>query len=490
MANYQFIGSEGLSKFWENIKEYYSSDENEIHIGDNTTVTTRNITEEGSDNIASTKYVKDLVLDTITGGLASIPVKEVRVNDKDVIKNQVALIDIPIIKISSNGVEVPVSNRVASIDIPVTSVKVNGTSVVNKRVADIIIPEPPIKVISINSTPTEIVDSSVNIDIPSIKVNDNIVSPKDNVISITIPTKASDIEAASQSNLDQTNRKLTNTINDVSTLNVNLTITSDLLSNLQVEVASNTSNIDSLTQSIGEPSGIAQLDEDGKLPASQLTKIPVESYESTSTTLPIEGESGVLYLTKEDNKVLIWKNNAYEEVGGIDSQSRRDIIKHLADYNNPHKVTKTQLGLDKVDNTSDTEKPVSKAVSEALKEKLAVNSVIDNLLSSESSKPLSAKQGNILSNRIATINEDILSLGSVFHFRGTLPHKEYLNQLTNPQQGDVYQIKATDAAEEDEGVVYAYNGSVWYQIAVSISDISTSIADLEEVYAIIDNYKG
>lgn len=32
---------------------------------------------------------------------------------------------------------------------------------------------------------------------------------------------------------------------------------------------------------------------------------------------------------------------------------------HLTDYNNPHKVTKAQIGLDRVDNTSDMEKPVS-----------------------------------------------------------------------------------------------------------------------------------
>jgi hypothetical protein len=39
---------------------------------------------------------------------------------------------------------------------------------------------------------------------------------------------------------------------------------------------------------------------------------------------------------------------------------------HITDYNNPHHVTKEQVGLGKVDNTSDLEKPISIAVQEAL----------------------------------------------------------------------------------------------------------------------------
>ncbi len=39
---------------------------------------------------------------------------------------------------------------------------------------------------------------------------------------------------------------------------------------------------------------------------------------------------------------------------------------HLVDYNNPHHVTKQQVGLGKVDNTSDSEKPISNAMRVAL----------------------------------------------------------------------------------------------------------------------------
>ena len=42
------------------------------------------------------------------------------------------------------------------------------------------------------------------------------------------------------------------------------------------------------------------------------------------------------------------------------------IADHVADTNNPHQVTKEQVGLGNVDNTSDADKPISAAVQAAL----------------------------------------------------------------------------------------------------------------------------
>ena len=47
----------------------------------------------------------------------------------------------------------------------------------------------------------------------------------------------------------------------------------------------------------------------------------------------------------------------------------RQLSEHLEDYNNPHRVTKEQVGLGNVDNTSDLDKPISKA-QEQVNEKL------------------------------------------------------------------------------------------------------------------------
>lgn len=47
-----------------------------------------------------------------------------------------------------------------------------------------------------------------------------------------------------------------------------------------------------------------------------------------------------------------------------------NLDKHVADKNNPHEVTKEQVGLGRVDNTSDKEKPISDATQAALDKKV------------------------------------------------------------------------------------------------------------------------
>lgn len=49
-----------------------------------------------------------------------------------------------------------------------------------------------------------------------------------------------------------------------------------------------------------------------------------------------------------------------------------DLISHLGNRNNPHGVTKSQVGLSSVDNTSDANKPVSTAQKKALDTKLSL----------------------------------------------------------------------------------------------------------------------
>lgn len=50
-----------------------------------------------------------------------------------------------------------------------------------------------------------------------------------------------------------------------------------------------------------------------------------------------------------------------------------NLINHIANVSNPHNVTKTQVGLGNVDNTSDANKPISTATQTALKSKAPIN---------------------------------------------------------------------------------------------------------------------
>ena len=131
---------------------------------------------------------------------------------------------------------------------------------------------------------------------------------------------------------------------------------------------------------MAQPSGVATLDESGKVPSSQLPSfvddvIEVDSFD----LLPEIGESGKIYVTKDTNLTYRWSGSQYIEISeslalgetsstaypGDKGKATTDKVNaHTADFNNPHQVTKAQVGLGNVDNTSDLDKPVSNATQE------------------------------------------------------------------------------------------------------------------------------
>lgn len=87
-------------------------------------------------------------------------------------------------------------------------------------------------------------------------------------------------------------------------------------------------------------------------------------YDKTATaeTIAQRGTDGVLKVgTPVDNADATTK----QYVDAISS----DLNNHIADKNNPHEVTKAQVGLGNVDNTSDLNKPISTATQTALNTK-------------------------------------------------------------------------------------------------------------------------
>lgn len=371
--NYQFLSLDSLDRLWQNIQEYYSSNTNPIHIGNNTTALTRDISLEGTDNLATTKYVKDLVLDTLEGGLSAIPVKDVQVNGVSVLENQIANISTLSAILVENS-EVPIVNNTALISLPLTDVQVDGESIVNDKVASITLPESHVKIF-------------------------------------------------------------------------------DLKENL-----------------------------------------------------PAIGSKDYIYVTLDDSKIRVWNEGSYQEVSSIDAQLRILLDNHLLDKSNPHDVTKDQIGLGNVDNTSDLDKPLSSAtsdalnnlkvsileISESLKEKLSESDCVSNLKSTESTKPLSANQGKVLNEKINSLNSSISGIGHALHFKGVVSSVSDLKNIEDPESGDTYQIqifKEDGSLDNDlSGAMYAWNGSEWVQIASTAADVTAQIASLDEVYDLITSY--
>lgn len=131
----------------------------------------------------------------------------------------------------------------------------------------------------------------------------------------------------------------------------------------------------------GVASGIAELDASGKVPSSQLPSFVDDVLEYTiKSSFPTTGETGKIYVDVSTNLSYRWGGSAYVEIspslalGETSSTAYRgDKGKVAYEHSqktsgNPHGVTKSDVGLGNVNNTSDANKPISTATQKALDE--------------------------------------------------------------------------------------------------------------------------
>ena len=188
-----------------------------------------------------------------------------------------------------------------------------------------------------------------------------------------------------------------------------------------------------------------------------------------------------------------------------------DLSTHEQDTNNPHKVTKAQVGLGNVDNTSDADKPVSTAQATAINNAVSTHNASETAHSNQFSQyRTSASQDNIDSNlqsQVTNNGTDITNLqntkadkattlagygitdaytktevdakvSSVYRFRGSVA--TYANLPTTGQVvGDVWNV-------EDTGANYAWSGSEWDKLSETV-DLTPYLtkADAANTYATI-----
>lgn len=155
---------------------------------------------------------------------------------------------------------------------------------------------------------------------------------------------------------------------------------------------------------MGVSNGVATLDEKGLVPSSQLpsyvddvidcyatydkaedgTLSNINLYSDSEHSYQIEGESGKIYvdITRVDGAYQFrWTGTQFAVVGaptvigevtgtafdGARGKALEDKTNaHIANTDNPHQVTKEQVGLNNVDNTADIDKPISTATQSAI----------------------------------------------------------------------------------------------------------------------------
>ena len=111
----------------------------------------------------------------------------------------------------------------------------------------------------------------------------------------------------------------------------------------------------------GAPGGVATLGSDGKVPEGQL---PAMNYDPKGTAVTAVSNHNSSAGAHADIRQAVANTQAAVQQAASALQS--GLSSHTGNKDNPHAVTKEQIGLGQADNTSDADKPISKATQKAL----------------------------------------------------------------------------------------------------------------------------
>ncbi len=151
-------------------------------------------------------------------------------------------------------------------------------------------------------------------------------------------------ETALQNNINSLDHKIDDVSEDVDNLQSNI----ETVVNAKIDTLQDALN-NEITRSTSEDSDLKS--------SIDAVQVGLSSEITRATT-----QEGVL--TDKINDI----KSSSESTASLLNDVKDDLSDHIKDYNNPHKVTKDQVGLGNVDNTSDAEKPISLAVLEKINE--------------------------------------------------------------------------------------------------------------------------
>ena len=198
----------------------------------------------------------------------------------------------------------------------------------------------------------------------------------------------------------------------------------------------------------------ANLSDNGKVPANQLPSYVDDVLEyGTFDVFPETGEYDKIYVAQDTNLTYRWSGTRYVEIsqslalgetsttaypGNKGKANEQAIINevnraqrkersiqdshnsHVTDYKNPHKVTKAQVGLGNVDNTSDIDKPISDAqqrefnrINQSLSNNTDnVNSALLDVANIKSAVNSLSQEQEYTNGRLDTIDSSITNINS------------------------------------------------------------------------------
>jgi hypothetical protein len=148
-------------------------------------------------------------------------------------------------------------------------------------------------------------------------------------------------------------------------------------------------------------------------------------------------------------------SESVEMTNGTDLQTKMNAVdqtisSHTSNTSNPHNVTKSQVGLGNVDNTSDANKPISTATQTALDGKLSTN-----LKGANSGLAELDANGKVPSSQLPSYVDDVLEYSS----KSSFP--------TTGETGKIYVDTSTN-------LTYRWSGTAYVEISPSLALGETS----------------
>lgn len=132
------------------------------------------------------------------------------------------------------------------------------------------------------------------------------------------------------------------------------------------------------------------------------------------------------------------KLNGLKDQAGITSDIdavQTNLETHINNKSNPHEVTKAQVGLSNVDNTSDANKPISTATQNALNDKF------------------SATEGNTLKQIVNDMPDIVVTGGSLRHNSDSVSLNLIQQNPKNPDDTDSFLLKFNSVTDSTAGII-------------------------------------
>lgn len=257
------------------------------------------------------------------------------------------------------------------------------------------------------------------------------------------------VSTATQNELNKINQSVTSHVSDNNNPHT--------VTKAQVGLGNLTNDAQVKRSEMGVANGVAILDEQGLVPSSQLpsyvddvvdcyatynkaddgTLSNIRLYLDQEHQNAISGESGKIYvdITNSDEVAssayqFRWTGTQFAVVGAptvigevtgtaFDGKRGKDLEDktnaHIGNTSNPHNVTKAQIGLQNVDNTSDANKPISNATQSALDNKQNTLVSGTNIKTLNGESLLGSGDIQIQSGGVGKVDPNSGSTGEIFN---------------------------------------------------------------------------